>query len=270
MNRLILVLIPALFLSGPVWSETFTGEDLLTNPNVSFPTVQPVLDGTSIVFGPGQPAWAKLLVFQLTGSDLNPDEAYTVTLTLNLTRLTNDWDPYLLLGDGTQLLGPVVVDNADYLHVSRLMDNGDSGTGNTVEGVLLEAPVPPVGSSFDVRITYTIMPTATHISGLFEGVSGEFTSGTILDRSAGIDFVLMSDNESGEIYKLNTLTLETTDTVGGNVTGMSPAFVVCNNRTTGQTVATLLGGDKTWDCEAEGLVVTPGDSVQMFIRGSAD
>jgi len=59
-------------------------------------------------------------------------------------------------------------------------------------------------------------------------------------------------------------------TVGGNVTGMSPAFVVCNNRTTGQTVATLLGGDKTWDCEAEGLVVVPGDSVQVFIRGSVD
>ena len=86
---LILVLAIALLPAQVARSETFTGEDLLTNPNVSFPTVQPVLDGTSIVFGPGQPSWAKLLVFQLTTpGGMAPDEIKIVKVTLNLTRLT--------------------------------------------------------------------------------------------------------------------------------------------------------------------------------------
>jgi hypothetical protein len=55
--------------------------------------------------------------------------------------------------------------------------------------------------------------------------------------------------------------------VGGATTGLDHPFAVCVNRSTGQSEALPLAGAPMWDCEAEGLVVNPGDVVQPIVRG---
>jgi lysyl endopeptidase len=57
-------------------------------------------------------------------------------------------------------------------------------------------------------------------------------------------------------------------TVRGTVAGLRLRRVICRNHTTGQLVrAALL--TTSWDCEALGLVVHPGDRVSMHIIGMA-
>jgi len=54
---------------------------------------------------------------------------------------------------------------------------------------------------------------------------------------------------------------------GGAVTGVTPSAVRCRNVTTGQTVPVALDDD-SWDCVAEGLVVSPGDRVEQEVGGT--
>jgi hypothetical protein len=53
--------------------------------------------------------------------------------------------------------------------------------------------------------------------------------------------------------------------VGGSVTGVILREVLCRNVSTGLEVV-ISDPMTSWDCEAAGLVVTPGDRVNMIIR----
>jgi YVTN family beta-propeller protein len=62
--------------------------------------------------------------------------------------------------------------------------------------------------------------------------------------------------------------------VGGAVTGVSPTKVTCENLTKkGKRMVVevaLPPGAKSWDCEAAGLVVSPGDTIKQTVTGIAD
>jgi hypothetical protein len=63
--------------------------------------------------------------------------------------------------------------------------------------------------------------------------------------------------------------------VGGAVTGMAPTSGGCTNRTTGQSVkfqALFQGelGATAASCVAAGLVVHPGNSVELHVQGAAE
>jgi len=59
--------------------------------------------------------------------------------------------------------------------------------------------------------------------------------------------------------------------VGGTAYGLSIKTVNCRNKTTRQKVSIRLDGAATeWDCEAAGLVVNPGDQIDMTVKGYAD
>lgn len=58
--------------------------------------------------------------------------------------------------------------------------------------------------------------------------------------------------------------------VGGTVTGQLGVQAICKNNTTGQAVTILLSGAKSWDCEAAGLVVNPGDIIIQLPVGIAE
>lgn len=57
--------------------------------------------------------------------------------------------------------------------------------------------------------------------------------------------------------------------VGGSVTDVTPSRVVCINVTRRQIVQ-IQDGAKSWNCEAAGLVVNPGDKILQTILGRAD
>jgi hypothetical protein len=59
--------------------------------------------------------------------------------------------------------------------------------------------------------------------------------------------------------------------VGGAVTGMAPLSGSCTNVTTGQQVQFYgMTGTKEASCAARGLVVQPGETVQMWVKGVAE
>lgn len=57
--------------------------------------------------------------------------------------------------------------------------------------------------------------------------------------------------------------------VGGSVTGVTPSRVVCINVTRKQTVQ-IQDGATSWNCEAAGLIVNPGDKILQTVLGQAD
>lgn len=57
--------------------------------------------------------------------------------------------------------------------------------------------------------------------------------------------------------------------VGGAVNGGNPSRVICKNITTGQTVM-IQDHAASWNCEAAGLLVNPGDRIRQTIIGTAD
>ena len=68
---------------------TYSGSDLYNNPNVSFPTTQPTLDSSSLVFGPSATSSInKLLVQPLFSEEqLSETEPTTASVHINLTTL---------------------------------------------------------------------------------------------------------------------------------------------------------------------------------------
>lgn len=53
------------------------------------------------------------------------------------------------------------------------------------------------------------------------------------------------------------------------MTGLAVRGFLCRNRTTGQTVR-VTTTDPAVDCDHEGLVVSPGDEVEIFARGQVE
>lgn len=58
------------------------------------------------------------------------------------------------------------------------------------------------------------------------------------------------------------------DPVGGTSTGLAPhKTITCKNLTTGQSITFDQRKNVRWNCEAHGLVVSPGDSVSELVKG---
>ncbi len=58
--------------------------------------------------------------------------------------------------------------------------------------------------------------------------------------------------------------------VGGSLSDVRGVNVSCSNRTTGSVVSfALAAGADSWDCEAQGLVVTAGDVISQSVQGEA-
>lgn len=60
------------------------------------------------------------------------------------------------------------------------------------------------------------------------------------------------------------------EAVGGSVRGFRPRRARCINFTTGQSVVIELAGTPSWDCEAAGLVVNPGDRIHIGVNGRVE
>ena len=65
-----------------------------------------------------------------------------------------------------------------------------------------------------------------------------------------------------------TFTVTAKKEVGGQATGLTTRRILCKNLTTG-TRKTIKGDVGTWDCEAAGLKVNPGDKIEQRVIGIA-
>ncbi len=91
----------------------------------------------------------------------------------------------------------------------------------------------------------------------FNGTTGAFIDNFVPDGSGGLS------NPFGLAF------LPPPKVFGGTVRGMVPNQVLCWNLTTRKTVVIRTGGATTWDCQAAGLVVNPGDRIGTAVEGRA-
>jgi len=195
-------------------SITLTGADLLASPYVTFPTTQPVLSGDSIRFGPGSNA-EKLFVLSL--APLLPSLTSTLSLNINLTRLPcsgscawgeiNDWDPGLFLSDGTNLFGFRLVDNISGWTAVSYTDLGNRLSSDLGFTNFPGTAFPSIGDSVDVNSTFTLLSDQTVLDVAFLSQSESATTTRTFDATTGLSLVLARDNDAGEQYQINSISL---------------------------------------------------------------
>jgi hypothetical protein len=88
--------------------------------------------------------------------------------------------------------------------------------------------------------------------------------GSLSDLEGNGSLDLVTSNGSGSA---STIRVEALHTVGAWSFGIAPSGVICRNLSTGQTVREAAPVGSTYDCQALGLDVDPGDRVQITVRG---
>ncbi len=193
---------------------SWTGAELLTEPRANFPTQAPTLNGTSLLFGPSQMGFAKLITVDLTGLlTPNPQGQINFQTTIGLTRLpcigascaggSQDWDAQLYLGDGINLFGGDLGDNAPGAYSEETTDAGDviaTPTGNLVFGT---SQFPAIGESTELTLAFTLRPGNSNVTISAFGQSADFGPSFALDLTRPLALAFVRDNDNGEQYQVN-------------------------------------------------------------------
>ena len=214
MNRFFIALVLSIFASSiEAGTISFTGAELFSNPNISFPTTSPTLNGSSIVFGSGGSSHGKLLVLPLLPSGTGDS---SVLVSLNLTRLacsgscngdSGDHDPLVALGDGSILIGAQFADDGS-VFADVLTDQGSAGN-RTDHDSFAPFSMPAIGQAFDVEVSFVLTTTTT----LNANSNSFVVPASALDTSEAIAFAFMRNNDSGEQYQINTLSISSPELV---------------------------------------------------------
>lgn len=129
-------------------SLSFTGVELFTNPDVSFPTTQPSVSGNSLDFGTGGVAGGVLLELPLLPALSRGD--LTFSIDFNYTPLTSDNDPIIGISDGDNIFGLLRSNNSGG---SFGIISGSGTLGGSLMFPLLTDINPVDSFSFDLTIT---------------------------------------------------------------------------------------------------------------------
>lgn len=192
---------------------TYTGADLLSV--ASFPSAQPTLVGSSLVFSSDEQNFLKLLSLPL-----GPLPDGKVRIIMDLTRPPcddpgcvggeADFDPNFGISDGTVVLGGMVADNfGGQGFQSAYMDYGYYTSRVAASSIFDNAGYPAIGESVIVTFEAEVLPTATHTRLAFLDGSGTFTDGPLTGDRDNLSFVFIRDNDRGERYQINAITVET-------------------------------------------------------------
>lgn len=213
--RIVLAIIVALMLllasqQSRGGTDTYTGAELLGL--ATFPTTAPTLNGSSIVFGMGTTPWDKLFVLPLIPAGTVPPSAGAVDIQVifNLTRLTDDWDPIIALGDGVRIVGGQAADNGGGRgFAEELNDLGTAGNRTRHDQLFDAAGYPTIGNSIDVTVDFSLAVAATEVDLAFGTGTGGFTSTSPIDRGSAVNLIFLRDNDLGEQYQVNSVTVTT-------------------------------------------------------------
>jgi hypothetical protein len=185
----------------------WTGADLVGDPSVSFPTEIPtVVGGTSIQFTGSENFQTRIEVPLLTAGALGPASPATMfSFQLNITRLSDDWDPHFVLSDGAYFVGVAISDDNGANRI-EYEDKGTYAYRPKVGDNIYQSPDLKVGDAANLAVDFLLGPDATVVSVEWQGVSGGYST-TLLDRTRPLSFVFMTDNEANEQYQINSLSI---------------------------------------------------------------
>jgi hypothetical protein len=138
-----------------------------------------------------------------------------LNVTVNFTRLEAfggsplDFDPYIFVGDGSDLLGASIADNLNGAGTAQeFADVGTSGAYISSTVVFTDAGYPTIGGTVEVDFGFTFGETLADMTMAFNAGSGSHTFSRTMNVGAGLSLVLLKDNDGGEQYQLNFITLD--------------------------------------------------------------
>jgi hypothetical protein len=195
-------------------SLSYTGAEITQDPDFIYYNQTPSVSGTSAIWGQGSGNRDKLFEYELfEANELNPSIPTTITVNMNLTRLTADWDARFGLSDGSHIIVAGMGDNdGGHANVGVYDDHGAYGTVDYGYNLFQNAGYPQIGEAVDVTIQYIIDDTATFASVSYLGSTGSYEM-PALDLSNSISFAFMRDNEYYEMYQVNYFGLEAVSAV---------------------------------------------------------
>lgn len=215
----IAILASALWLqsSAVAATITWTGAELLNETRAAFPNQAPEVVGTSIRFSESG-IFAKLIALDLSGLVEQRGDTRFVDVSAQLTRLScvgicagaSDWDPGLFLTDGSYAFGAAFGDpDGVYGQQSRDLDWRRIENRTAINTSLLfgSALFPMINGPATMRLVFELSPGSSAVSVSAFGQEAEYRSAKPLTPSAPLLLVLVSDNESGERYQLDALTV---------------------------------------------------------------
>ena len=236
-------------LSSQVLAGTITqnGNQLLNNPNVSFPTISPTLIGDTLRFGTGNFFNETILKWDLfsanTLTPTSPTEVINITANLGRlestsSRFPEDWDPTIYLWDGNNIVGGLFGDNRGG-EFNSVEGTSNGSFNNTTFGPFLDAgnDFPNIGESANFNVEFELGQTETKVtlSGLGETLS--FTTNNF-DRTQSLS-LLIARNHFYERYDINSITVTSNHVVPEPLTilgaGTAVAFGISFKRKVNQS-----------------------------------
>lgn len=219
---LAVLIAPTATMAGTI---TYTGLELATLSGVTFPTAAPVTSGSSIQFTAG--ARSKLLSLDLfSAGELSGQLPTSLSIEVNFTRLSNDFDPFFLLSDGGKMAGGGVFDNGG--GGSQFLTLDDQGTlGNLLSATFVDGlGYPGVGQADTLKMDFGFAGNILSQTNTFRGtVTSHTYASELLNFSLPITFVLLADNET-EQYQINSIGITTPDVVQVNEPSIALMFAL--------------------------------------------
>jgi len=202
-------------------TTVMTGVDLLSQPNVSFPSAAPSVVGTSLFFGaPIGNGFGKLVSI-----NLDPSANGRYSSVLNFTRVAgwqdpsrppnpaygHDHDLHMVLSDGANMVGAIYADNNNgTIGGATFLEGQSYQAGRLFTSTTIDAGSPEIGQAFDVALDFWLATGSTTVNArLYDAVTSYVETTRALNPSAPLSLAFIPDEDYTR-YQLNSMTFVAT------------------------------------------------------------
>ncbi len=235
--KALLITIMILFASQKVnATTTFSGSDLLSLSNVTFPDGSYSIDGSSLLLGPPNTSKSKMIDINIfSAGDLTPNQSTTYEYSMDLTRIACDdtincnsgdidHDPIFYLSDGSNMYTWEVVNGGaatgtnGQLIAGEYLDNGLTGSiiNRSIRANNIGLPV--IGGDYTVDFSFSFSNSSvTSIIDFSNDTGGGIPNPLVFnhaflgfDPSQSLSIGILNEGNLGETYQLNSITLPLT------------------------------------------------------------
>lgn len=252
---------------GTLVDVCLTGADIAAYSETTFPTLQPTLSGSSLVFEAGV-SYSTLVDIPLTApGDIAPGSPIVISIAVSQTRLTADNDLLVVISDGGAGYGGAAQDNLEGVLIAyQVNQTGNSYSWNQESFIGTDAVAPAIGDAQEFSLTLTLNAGYTTVSGQWNAVDSAQNLGGVLDVANGLSLQFLAE-DGGEEYQINAVCVSIfnpndADTDGDGVPNVEDE---CPNSDTSDTV--IIGG---CDSGVANLVLPSGCTVADLVAQAAD
>ncbi len=201
-----------------------TGTEFIVHPKAEFFASTPVANGTrmEIEATTANVVLAKFLLatpgtFQAIGVG---DDPLCFRIELEITRLSDDFDPVFAISDGTSIVAGQIGDNPN--GSARAIAGTIAGAAITIiEDPLIftQAGFVPIGQSLTATVEVTLESAQTQVRVFYLAGDATATTTVTLDPQAELSFMLIANSfvEPFERYGVDQITLLRPDTCPGDI-----------------------------------------------------